>query len=253
MVTDQQIISGTFNLVGEDTTRKDLAVRRETKYLLPNADIGKLRSLLKGNTRRIIHNEPVSTVRSIYFDDTLLSDCQANLDGISHRKKVRLRWYDSLMPEEVLFFEIKWRNNRVTGKHRLELHSQQNLRNLSYSQIYDGLIDILPPQHIADLLKRSDPVVIVEYHREHFISADGLLRVTLDYNLKFYDQTGKQSIATSFPFLMHDFLVMEVKGPEETLQEVKQLLHPFAPRMGPCSKYVHGCCQLGLVSPRIYH
>ena len=253
MVADQQIISGTFNLVGEDTTRKDLAVRRETKYLLPNADIGKLRSLLKGNTRRIIHNEPVSTVRSIYFDDTLLSDCQANLDGISHRKKVRLRWYDSLMPEEVLFFEIKWRNNRVTGKHRLELHSQQNLRNLSYSQIYDGLIDILPPQHIADLLKRSDPVVIVEYHREHFISADGLLRVTLDYNLKFYDQTGKQSIATSFPFLMHDFLVMEVKGPEETLQEVKQLLHPFAPRMGPCSKYVHGCCQLGLVSPRIYH
>ena len=253
MVPDQKIISGTFNLVGEDTTRKDLAVRRETKYLLPHADIGKLRSLLKGNTKRIIHNKPVSTVRSIYFDDTLLSDCQANLDGISHRKKVRLRWYDSLMPEEVLFFEIKWRNNRVTGKHRLELQSQQNLRNLSYSQIYDGLIDILPPQHIADLLKRSDPVVIVEYHREHFISADGLLRVTLDYNLKFYDQTGKQSISTSFPFLMHDFLVMEVKGPEETLQEVKQLLHPFAPRMGPCSKYVHGCCQLGLVSPRIYH
>lgn len=253
MVPDQKIISGTFNLVGEDTTRKDLAVRRETKYLLPHADIGKLRSLLKGNTKRIIHNKPISTVRSIYFDDTLLSDCQANLDGISHRKKIRLRWYDSLMPEEVLFFEIKWRNNRVTGKHRLELHSQQNLRNLSYSQIYDGLIDILPPQHIADLLKRSDPVVIVEYHREHFISADGLLRVTLDYNLKFYDQTGKQSISTSFPFLMHDFLVMEVKGPEETLQEVKQLLHPFAPRMGPCSKYVHGCCQLGLVSPRIYH
>ena len=253
MVPNQKIISGAFNLVGEDTTRKDLAVRRETKYLLPHADIGKLRSLLKGNTKRIIHNKPVSTVRSIYFDDTLLSDCQANLDGVSHRKKARLRWYDSLKPEKVLFFEIKWRNNRVTGKHRLELRSQQNLSNLSYSQIYDGLIDILPPQHIADLLKRSDPVVIVEYHREHFISADGLLRVTLDYNLKFYDQTGKQSISTSFPFLMYDFLVMEVKGPEETLQEVKQLLHPFAPRMGPCSKYVHGCCQLGLVSPRIYH
>jgi len=253
MVADQQIISGTFDLVGEDTTRKDLAVRRETKYLLPHADIGKLRSLLKGNTRRLVHNEPVSTVRSIYFDDALLSDCQANLDGISHRKKVRLRWYDSLRPREVLFFEIKWRNNRVTGKHRLELRSQQNLGTLSYSQIYNALIEILPPQHTADLLKRSDPVVIVEYSREHFISADGLLRITLDYNLKFYDQTGKQSIFTSFPLLMHDFLVMEVKGPEENLQEVKELLHPFSPRMGPCSKYVHGCCQLGLVSPRIYH
>ena len=253
MVTDQKIVSGAFDLVGEDISRKDLAVRRETKYLLPHADVGKFRSLLKGNARRLIHNEPISTVRSIYFDDPLLSDCQANLDGISRRKKVRLRWYDSLTPSNVLFFEIKWRNNRVTGKHRLELHSQRSLGELTYSQIYDELIHILPPQHMVDLLKRSDPVVIVEYQREHFVSADGLLRVTLDYDLNFYDQTGKQSISTSFPFRMSDFLVMEVKGPEESLQEVNELLYPFTPRMGPCSKYVHGCCQLGLVSPRIYH
>ncbi len=253
MIADQQIISGTFDLVGEDTSRKDLALRRETKYLLPHADIGKLRSLLKGNARRLVHNEPVSTVRSIYFDDPLLSDCQANLGGISHRKKVRLRWYDSLTPGEVLFFEIKWRDNRVTGKHRLELRSQGNLDTLSYSQIYNELIDILPPQHMADLLKRSDPVVIVEYSREHFISADGALRATLDYDLTFYDQTGKQFISTSFPFKMPELLVMEIKGPEESLQEVRELLHPFTPRMGPCSKYVHGCCQLGLTSPRVYH
>jgi hypothetical protein len=106
---------------------------------------------------------------------------------------------------------------------------------------------------MADLLKRSDPVVIVEYSREHFISADRALRATLDYDLTFYDQTGKQSISTSFPFKMPELLVMEIKGPEESLQEVRELLHPFTPRMGPCSKYVHGCCQLGLTSPRVYH
>ena len=47
MVTDQKIVSGAFDLVGEDISRKDLAVRRETKYLLPHADVGKFRSLLK--------------------------------------------------------------------------------------------------------------------------------------------------------------------------------------------------------------
>lgn len=253
MVVEKKICAGTLELIGEDASRKDLAVRRETKYILPNADVGKFRRLMETNGRRLTHNESISTVRSIYFDDVLLSDCQANLSGISHRKKVRLRWYDSLTPGEVLFFEIKWRNNRATGKHRLELRSKENLSKLTYRHIYDQLIDILPPQHVASLLNRSDPVVIVEYQREHFASADGLLRVTLDYGLAFYDQTGKRSISTSFPFRMPELLVMEVKGPEENLREVKELLHPFTPRMGPCSKYVHGCCHLGLVPSRNYH
>ncbi len=253
MVVEKKIRAGTFELVGEDASRKDLTVRRETKYILPNADVGKFRRLMEGNGRRLIHNESISTVRSIYFDDVLLSDCQANLNGISPRKKARLRWYDSLTPGEVLFFEIKWRDNRATGKHRLELQLERDLSQLPYRQMYDELIEILPPQHVADLLKRSDPVVIVEYQREHFASADGLLRATLDYGLTFYDQTGKCSISTSFPFRMPELLVIEVKGPEGSLREVKELLHPFTPRMGPCSKYVHGCCQLGLVPPRNYH
>ena len=253
MVIEKEISAGTFHLVGEDASREDLAVRRETKYILPNADVGKFRKLLEGNARRLVHNEPVSTVRSIYFDDALLSDCQANLDGISPRRKVRLRWYDSLTPNDVLFFEIKWRENRATGKHRLELRARQEVRDLSYRKIFDELIDILPPQYIADLIKRSDPIVMVEYRREHFASADGRLRLTLDYDLAFYDQTGKRSISTSFQFPMPDMFVVEVKGPESCQQEVKELLYPFAPRMGPCSKYVHGCCQLGLVPPRNYH
>ena len=115
MVTDQEIRTGAFHLVGEDVSREDLAVRRETKCLLPNADVGKFRKLLEGNARRLIHNGPVSTVRSIYFDDVWLSDCQANLDGISPRRKVRLRWYDSLTPGDVLFLDRK--STRLNSSH----------------------------------------------------------------------------------------------------------------------------------------
>lgn len=253
MIIDQEIITNAFHLVGEDESRKDLAQRRETKYLLHNADVGKIRSLLKGNARRLIHNESVSTVRSIYFDNVMLDDCQANLDGISPRKKVRLRWYDSLTPKAVLFFEIKWRDNRITGKHRLELGLKQKVSKLTYPQIVNDLIDILPPQHIAHSLERSEPIVMVEYRREHFSSADKQLRATLDYDLAFYNQTGKQFISTSFPCRMPEMFVMEVKGPEGSHTEVKELLYPFKPRMGSCSKYVHGCLQLGLIPPRNYH
>ena len=69
MITDQEIRGSTFQVAGEDVTRQDLAFRREVKYLLPNADVGKFRRLLESNGRRLVHNKPVSAVRSIYFDD----------------------------------------------------------------------------------------------------------------------------------------------------------------------------------------
>ncbi len=41
-----------------------------------------------------------------------------------------------------------------------------------------------------------EPTVLVEYKREHFIAGD--LRLTIDYDLAFYDQTGKQFLSTRF-------------------------------------------------------
>ena len=136
---DRDLPGRAFRVLGEDLSRQDLALRREVKFLLPGADVGTLRSLMECNGRRLVHNEPVSTVRSVYFDDVQLSDCQATLDGISRRRKVRLRWYDSLDPGDVLFFEIKWRDNRVVGKHRLELRTQQPVSQLTYRQVIDNL------------------------------------------------------------------------------------------------------------------
>ena len=161
--------------------------------------------------------------------------------------------FSTASEENVIFYESKWRDNRATGKHRLELRLQQEVDKLTYRQIVDNLVDILPPQYVPDILRRSEPIVLVEYRREHFASTDKSLRVTLDYDLKFYDQTGKRSISTSFPCRMPGMFVVEVKGPQAYHTEVKELLHPFAPRAGACSKYVHGCRQLGLVPPRNYH
>ena len=121
-----------FKILGSQTTRSDLASRREVKFTLPGADLGKLRNVLEVNCRRLVHNDPISTVRSIYFDDVRLSACQANLAGVGRRQKLRLRWYDSLKPGRHFFFEIKWRNNRITGKHRLQLQAAEPLTEMSY-------------------------------------------------------------------------------------------------------------------------
>lgn len=240
-------IRGAFRVIGSQTTRSDLASRREVKFTLGAADLGKLRTILDVNCRRLVHNQRVSTVRSIYFDDVRLSACRANLAGVGRRQKLRLRWYDSLTPGKDFFFEIKWRNNRITGKHRLQIEAPRPLVEMSYRQIVEGLLATLPDQHIGQVLASSEPVAIAEYKREHFASGDGSLRITLDYDLAFYDQTGRRFMNTSFPHRLDDLIVIEGKTPVGREWELKRLLYPLALRVGRCSKYVHGCRLLGLI------
>lgn len=237
-----------FRLAEGDGPREDLASRQEVKFVVSHTDVATLRGLLETNGRRLVHNKPVSTVRSIYFDDVQLNSCHANLGGIGRRRKVRLRWYDSLVPQENVFLEIKWRNNRITGKHRHALQTRQPLADLGYRRIIDDLIGVLPPARVGDLLESYDPIVLVEYKREHFEARDAPVRMTLDYDLVFYDQTGKRSVSTAFPQSMPDTVIVEGKTPPGGEQDVREFLHPLTPRISQFSKYYHACHHLGLIS-----
>jgi hypothetical protein len=239
--------SPTFEVIDGGASRHDLARRKELKFTLPRADVQKLRRLLEANGRRQVHNEPISTVNSVYFDDARLSACRANLDGLGRRQKVRVRWYDSPLPQREVFFEIKWRDNRVTGKRRLHLLSPEPIGRLSYRAFLAGLAAALPPEHQAVLVRYCEPTVLVRYQREHFTSADGSLRATIDYNISYFDQTGKSFVSTSFGQPHDGLVVLEGKMPPGRELDLVSLLHPLGARLGRCSKYVNGCQMLGLV------
>jgi len=236
-----------LRLVPQDGPRRDLASRMEVKFVAPHQDVSTLRKLLEGNGRRLVYNQPVSTVRSIYFDDVQLSDCHANIGGHAIRQKTRLRWYDSLEPQQEMHLEFKWRNFEITGKHRYPLLAERPLAEMTYREIVEELIAVVPTERVADLMERCEPIVIVQYKREHFAARNSPLRVTLDYDLVFYDQTGKNRISTSFPQAMADTVIIEGKAPPGHEQDVREFLYPLAPRISPFSKYFHGCQRLGLV------
>ena len=253
MIAVCPLSSGTDNSTAEmcvtddGSGRADLQARWEIKYALQHADIGGLRQLLAGNCRRIVYNEPISTVRSIYFDDWRLSACYENLSGLGHRRKLRLRWYDQRLPSCTFSFEIKWRKHRLTGKHRLLIRSDVPLAEMSYDRIVSQLAGVLPASHCAVLLARPEPTIVVEYKREHFASRDGSLRVTLDYDLAFYDQMGQRQPCLAFPVPAPELVLLEAKMAPGGAPGLKESLHPFLPRVMRFSKYVHGCLRLGLL------
>ena len=236
-----------LNLIDESETRRDLAERRETKFVFEDTDVKTIRAFLQGSTKRLVHNRPVSIVRSIYFDDVSLSACHANLDGLGSRRKLRLRWYDQMKPGVDCYLEIKWRENRVTGKHRMRIKSDTPISEMSYRRLYDELLSVVPERLLSDVVQYSEPIVIVEYKREHFASVDGRLRSTIDYDLKYYDQTGKHAISLRFPQSKPDFVVLEGKTPVGSERELREMFYPLQLRAQRCSKYVYGCATLGLV------
>jgi SPX domain protein involved in polyphosphate accumulation len=222
-------------------------MRKELKFTLPQADVDKLRILLEGNARRQVHSDEVSLVHSVYFDDPQLSTCRANLDGLGRRNKVRLRWYDRPLPGEEFFFEIKWRENRITGKHRFQVRAGEPIGCLDYRTLVATLTDALPEGCRAMLARYCEPTVLVRYRREHFVSRDQALRATVDYDICYFDQTGKRRISTSFVRRNEGLVVLEGKTPPGRERELRRLLHPLGARVGRCSKYVDGCQMLGLI------
>jgi hypothetical protein len=176
-----------------------------------------------------------------------LSSCQENLAGIGRRWKLRVRWYDEPWPTESLFFEVKWRNNLVTGKHRFRISHIRPFPELTYKTIVGELTASLPQTYAELLIERCEPVVLVEYRREHFIARDEKARFTLDYYLKFYEQMGRQKPRMVFPVNLDGFVVLEGKVSGMDPAPIRNSLYPFSPRSTRCSKYVHGCNALGLM------
>ncbi len=236
-----------FEVIDAGASRADLTRRKELKFTLLQADVQKLRILLEGNARRQVHNHEVSVVNSVYFDDHQLSTCRANLDGLGRRNKVRLRWYDLPLPGQEFFFEIKWRENRVTGKHRFQVRANEPIGGMHYQAILANLAAALPQRCQSMLARYGEPTVLVRYRREHFVSHDRALRATVDYDICYFDQTGKRRITTSFARRHEGLVVLEGKTPVGRERELRRLLHPLGARVGRCSKYVYGCQMLGLV------
>lgn len=273
-------MSSLFTVRDETEQRSDLARRSEVKYPLFRVDLDAIRRVLELQCCRLQHGLPrptnpttskastvgcttenpstiyrsrerVSTVRSIYFDDPQLSSGLANVDGLGRRSKLRLRWYDSPLPQQHAYLEIKWRENRITGKHRLHLECSQSMHELPFAEMIRGIHRVAPLLFQRMLDRYFDPTLLVEYAREHFSSTDGTIRLTLDHSLKFYDQTGKKRPSVRFGRTLPSFAVLEGKSSPCDIGELRGLLGPLALRAGRCSKYVHGLTTVGLLARSI--
>ena len=85
--------------------------RKEYKYLVPNDLLPDLRRALKPflslDDFAMQRDKKEYTVRSIYYDTKTLEFYFEKIEGYKIRKKIRIRGYNQLLGEKVVFLEIK--------------------------------------------------------------------------------------------------------------------------------------------------
>jgi hypothetical protein len=169
-------------------------MRHEYKYLVPNYLLDDVRAAIRPYLDVDSYAEPSGgqyTVRSIYFDSTELTCYWEKEAGIKIRKKLRIRGYNLLEPDEQVFLEIKRKTNNLISKNRALLRYADLERVFEFSDPSDFVRD--QPRDREDArkffyhLRRQSmvPVETVIYEREPFNCRFGTsLRLTFDKNLR---------------------------------------------------------------------
>jgi len=158
-----------------------LLKRYERKWVFNSIDHNQLFILLNRSNFSFMNQFSDRQVNSIYFDDENHTSIIQNIDGISEKKKYRLRWYGDFKIITNPTFEVKSKKGFEVSKKNFELPKMSNLNLLDYNDIEK--IELLINNNF-NFKNKLFPILTTHYLRSYFISANRLVRSTVDRNLK---------------------------------------------------------------------
>ena len=132
---------------------------------------------------------PERRINNIYYDDYNFSSVSANLDGLSQRKKYRVRWYGEKEERTNKTLEIKVKNEFMNYKINvklglLKLNNLNNINNLNNDIIKS--LNENKEYYYHNLLLSKRPTLFNSYKRMYFQNHNDDVRLTIDSDLYFF-------------------------------------------------------------------
>ena len=213
---------------------KNKIKRFERKWLFKNNDYLTLINSLTRSKLFFRNQYPLRNVNSIYFDTHDYISIRQNLDGVSNKKKIRIRWYGEKDVLTKPIIEIKSKKGFETKKESIPIKELDNLELISIKNlktIQDKLNLKLKQKKIIY------PVLTTHYEREYFISSNGKIRATVDYNLKsiFLSNLSQIDIIKNFK----NICILELKYSTGLDKYVRENLKDISLRLSKNSKFVN--------------
>jgi SPX domain protein involved in polyphosphate accumulation len=228
-------------------------MKYEFKYPIPIEHIDRIRSLI---LPFVTSDENVNrgdgkayTVRSIYFDTRDYTYFNEKIEGLRDRKKVRIRGYNTVTPESVVFLEIKRKKDKTTWKHRAPV-KYSDLAELLKSGDCERYVLKTKAGSLHDSkrflyhLHRSclQPTALIIYNREaYFGKCDRSFRLTLDRDLRGSMHPALDSLFKEDRIRFFDprYFIMEVKFFDVFPSWLKNVINELELQQKSFSKYAN--------------
>lgn len=186
---------------------------------------------------------PTRQVNSIYFDTSGLDTFNDHLAGVPVRRKLRYRWYGpNLGLAHAGQVEVKNKSERAGWKLTEKLSPDFNLAIHSWAVLSDAM-RAASSELIRELLSVSRPTLLVVYTRDYLVSANGRVRLTIDSNLRGYNQLFAARPNLGFCNPPNGQVIVELKGDVKHAGELADVLSHFPIRANRFSKYVDNLWQ----------
>lgn len=214
--------------------------RFERKFLIDGLSLSFMETMIKTHPAFFRELFPPRNNNNIYYDTPGMDYYHHNVQGDAGRLKVRVRWYGDLWGyHEKPQLEFKVKAGLVGRKPTFKLPGFTLTPDTTNNEIRNLLNEPSLPEGIRLELLELAPALINRYERQYYMSADGNYRLTLDYNLEFYQVPQLKGEVSRRVFLDNRF-ILEIKFSQENEKDLERITNHFPFRMTKSSKYVDG-------------
>ena len=204
--------------------------RYERKWVFGNFDFNQICIYLFRSKFFFKEQYQNRNVNSIYFDDLNYSSIKQNLDGVSNKKKYRIRWYGDFNILKEPIFEIKSKKGFEVQKKNYEISELENCNLLKPNDLNRIKICVNNKFRLKNELV---PILSTHYLRHYFVSSNGLVRATVDKNLK-----SLSFIKYFGPMKEYTDLILEMKYDLNLDSFVKKNIDSIPVRFSKISKFI---------------
>lgn len=225
--------------------------RYEYKYLIPVEKFESVRRtilpfVIKDKFAEVMPDDAY-TVRSIYYDTMNLEAYFEKIEGIRKRKKVRIRGYNELSDDSIVFAEIKRKYENKIIKNRA-MFDYKNINEYLATGRINNLILSDNPSMKRDAerfyynikVKSLRPVILITYERAAYTGAMNKdLRITFDYNLRSKLMPSMKDLFEEKGLMpaLRDFVILEIKFQDVIPHWVNSITNHFHLQRLSVSKY----------------
>lgn len=163
-----------------------MKMRHEIKHEITYHDMIILRKRLQAVMKRDSYaKDGIYKIRSLYFDNISDKALREKIDGVNHREKFRIRYYN----DDTSFIRLEKKSKKSgLGNKQMAVISVEETQKIIDGD-YEWMKSCKDRPLILELytkmvLQGLRPKTIVDYTREPFTFAAGNVRVTLDYNIR---------------------------------------------------------------------